>query len=279
MQQCAFLSVAGPLGARYGGGPMGFDLVRRDQVRKMLTLLHEAGEIGPGHEQQTHLVGGIQRIIGGAKTDWLVDGGFGPNGRPRIEQLVTSFTKFSETNVARTCQEMSRSGCRANPAYGTLTQRVLNRAVSVRRRGLVNDQGWYGSEFFNSHLRACGLDDQLYSVLPLGRGRVETFGITRGLGDAPFTAEDQNLLELFHEQMAAFGRAPLKGSPQPLLTQRQRDVLRCLLAGAAEKAVAAELGISQQTVHTHVKSIYLAYRVQSRAELLVKCLAGPPRYD
>jgi DNA-binding NarL/FixJ family response regulator len=77
--------------------------------------------------------------------------------------------------------------------------------------------------------------------------------------------------------LAAFGRAPLKDPPQPPLTRGQRDVLRCLLAGAAEKAVAAELGISQQTVHTHVKSIYLAYRVQSRA--VVKCLAGPPRYD
>jgi DNA-binding CsgD family transcriptional regulator len=156
---------------------------------------------------------------------------------------------------------------------------VLKRAISVRRRGLVNDQGWNGSEFFNCYLRACGMDDQLYSVRPLGRGRVEAFGITRGLGDPPFTEEDQSLLELFHEQLAAFGRAPPKDPPQPPLTRRQRDVLRCLLAGAAEKAVAAELDISQQTVHTHVKSVYAAYRVQSRAELLVKCLAGPPRCD
>jgi len=45
------------------------------------------------------------------------------------------------------------------------------------------------------------------------------------------------------------------------------------LTGAAEKAVAAELGISPQTVHGHVKAIFAAYGVQSRAELLVKCLS------
>jgi len=251
---------------------MGHDLVRRSQVRQMLVLLQEAGEIGPGRAQEMHLVGGIQRIIGGAKTDWLVDAGFGPGGRPRVERLVTSFIERAAGDVARTCQEMSRSGCRANPAYRTLTERVPMRAVSAHRRGLMTDGGWYGSEFFNSHLRACGLDDQLYSVRPLAHARVEAFGITRGLKDPAFTEEDRNLLELFHEQMASFGQAPRHGAAHPPLTPRQRDVLRCLLAGAAEKAVAGELGISQQTVHTHVKSIYAAYRVQSRAELLVKCL-------
>ena len=49
-------------------------------------------------------------------------------------------------------------------------------------------------------------------------------------------------------------------------------MLRGLLQGASEKQVAAELGISPQTVHGRVKSIYLAYGVTSRSELLVKCL-------
>ena len=251
---------------------MAFDLVRRDHVRKMLVLLNQAGEIRSEREQQLHLVTGIQRIIGGAKTDWLVDGGFGPSGQARVEKLVTSFQDPAES-TARICQEMSRSGCRANPAYGSLTRRVVHRTLSVRRRGLVDDAGWYRSEFFNSHLRRCGFDDQLYSVRPSGRGRVEAFGLTRELGDPPFTEEDQNLLEVFHEQMATLAHARLRESAVPTLTPRQNDVLRCLLAGAAEKAVAAELDISQQTVHTHVKSIYAAYRVQSRAELLARCLS------
>jgi len=61
----------------------------------------------------------------------------------------------------------------------------------------------------------------------------------------------------------------------PRLTRRESEVLRCLLCGAAEKAGASELGISPQTVHGHVKSIYAAHRVSSRAELMAKCLSGP----
>jgi DNA-binding NarL/FixJ family response regulator len=47
-----------------------------------------------------------------------------------------------------------------------------------------------------------------------------------------------------------------------------------LLRGASEKQVAFDLNLSQHTVHSYAKSIYSAYRVSSRAELLVRCLAG-----
>ena len=38
--------------------------------------------------------------------------------------------------------------------------------------------------------------------------------------------------------------------------------------------VASDLAISQHTVHSHVKSIYKAHRVSSRAALLVLCLSA-----
>jgi len=37
-------------------------LIRRDQTRKMLTLVHEAREIGAGAEQKLRLVTGIHQI-------------------------------------------------------------------------------------------------------------------------------------------------------------------------------------------------------------------------
>ena len=42
------------------------------------------------------------------------------------------------------------------------------------------------------------------------------------------------------------------------------------MAGFAEKAVAAQLGLSRHTVHNHVRAIYRAYGVRSRAELLAR---------
>ncbi|MDD4550102.1 MAG: helix-turn-helix transcriptional regulator [Syntrophomonadaceae bacterium] len=53
-----------------------------------------------------------------------------------------------------------------------------------------------------------------------------------------------------------------------LLTDREQDVLRLILAGKTNKAIAAELFISENTVKTHVKNIYSKYNVSSRAEII-----------
>jgi DNA-binding CsgD family transcriptional regulator len=57
---------------------------------------------------------------------------------------------------------------------------------------------------------------------------------------------------------------------QPSVTPAERKVLAHLLAGLAEKAIAAKLAVSRHTVHSHVKRIYEAYGVNSRSELLAR---------
>ncbi len=52
------------------------------------------------------------------------------------------------------------------------------------------------------------------------------------------------------------------------LSQAQRRVFRLLLHGHSERDVATRLHLSSHTVHTHVKQIYRALGVHSRAELL-----------
>jgi DNA-binding NarL/FixJ family response regulator len=51
-------------------------------------------------------------------------------------------------------------------------------------------------------------------------------------------------------------------------------VLHALLTGQSEKHVAVTLGLSPHTVHQHVTTIYRAFEVRSRAELMSACL-GP----
>jgi len=52
------------------------------------------------------------------------------------------------------------------------------------------------------------------------------------------------------------------------LTERQRDVLRLMLAGYSEKQMAERLHRSINTVHTHVGELHRQFGVQSRAELM-----------
>ncbi len=55
-----------------------------------------------------------------------------------------------------------------------------------------------------------------------------------------------------------------------VLTTREREVVERLVDGHSEKQVATRLGISLQTVHAHVKSIYRKLQVGSRSELLTR---------
>jgi DNA-binding CsgD family transcriptional regulator len=54
------------------------------------------------------------------------------------------------------------------------------------------------------------------------------------------------------------------------LSRRERQTLELLLAGNAEKQIAARLEISRHTVHVYVKKIYKRFGVNSRPELLAK---------
>lgn len=58
------------------------------------------------------------------------------------------------------------------------------------------------------------------------------------------------------------------------LTQREQEVLRLILKGKTNKAISAELFISENTVKTHVKNIYFKYKVSSRAQLLSTLFAN-----
>jgi DNA-binding NarL/FixJ family response regulator len=58
-------------------------------------------------------------------------------------------------------------------------------------------------------------------------------------------------------------------SPSGKLTDRQREVLKRLLAGANINQIAADLGIAESTAKHHTLAVYAAFRVSSRADLIL----------
>lgn len=65
---------------------------------------------------------------------------------------------------------------------------------------------------------------------------------------------------------------PDPGGPPVDLTSREREVLGCLVEGMSYKGVAAELGISLDTVRTHVRSVYRKLQVNRVAEAVGRAL-------
>ncbi len=58
------------------------------------------------------------------------------------------------------------------------------------------------------------------------------------------------------------------------LSPRLRETLEQLLQGHSEKQVAFDLGLSRHTVHDYVKALHKQFEVQSRGELIAKCLVA-----
>lgn len=62
--------------------------------------------------------------------------------------------------------------------------------------------------------------------------------------------------------------------PLPDLTPRERDILDALSRGLLYKEIAELLGISTNTVRTHLRSIYEKLQVQTRTEAVVRYLGN-----
>ncbi|MER7312181.1 MULTISPECIES: response regulator transcription factor [Streptomyces] len=61
-------------------------------------------------------------------------------------------------------------------------------------------------------------------------------------------------------------------SPPRELTQRQEEVLWLMLTGATADRIAQDLGISKATVQTHLRAIYAAFGVRSRAPAVIAAI-------
>jgi DNA-binding NarL/FixJ family response regulator len=60
--------------------------------------------------------------------------------------------------------------------------------------------------------------------------------------------------------------------PEYHLGSREKEVLQCLVNGLSYKMIANELGISFETVRSHIKNIYEKLHVASASEAVIKAL-------
>jgi DNA-binding NarL/FixJ family response regulator len=72
--------------------------------------------------------------------------------------------------------------------------------------------------------------------------------------------------------VASFQKADLIGEKENQLSAREQAVLDCLARGLPYKQIGDELGISINTIRTHLRHIYEKLHVQSRTEAVAKYL-------
>ncbi len=90
-------------------------------------------------------------------------------------------------------------------------------------------------------------------------------GITTGEWSLPAMAQRVLMHVRAHEP------AP---NDQTRLSSREKDVLRALVDGLSYKMIAHRLGISFETVRSHIKHIYSKLKVSNNTEAVAKALNG-----
>lgn len=139
---------------------------------------------------------------------------------------------------------------------------------------------WFDSESYRDYYQACGHDDAVYVAFPVNADSESYFGIFRGPDQPRFSVEDRDTLayalrgiKWFHRQLLLSHGLTIAKSP---LTPVERQVLRSLLTGQAEKQIAADLGQSYHTTHDYVTAIFRKFGVNNRAALMALWLGRAP---
>jgi DNA-binding CsgD family transcriptional regulator len=113
------------------------------------------------------------------------------------------------------------------------------------------------SEELRTRLAAALAADPAFDVVAVGAALTDVAAsadvvlVARDLEDSPPSAQD--------EESAAT-------QPRAALTNREREILALLADGLGNKQIAARLGISTNTVKTHLELLFEKIGVSSRAE-------------
>lgn len=93
-------------------------------------------------------------------------------------------------------------------------------------------------------------------------------------GGSPLTPDvARTVLSLLRSKSILLGLAASSGAPTKLnLTEREQQVLQCLVKGLAYKQAADYLGISTDTVRTHIRAVYRKLQVHSVAEAVARAI-------
>lgn len=133
-------------------------------------------------------------------------------------------------------------------------------------------EAFFQGEHYRDHYLQRGIADRLFVTLPVNEDTESYFIFDRMVNQPRFTYSDldtasyalRSLSWLVRQLHLSYGHLVARDP----LTPSERTVIRHLLRGLPEKAVARKMGHSPNTTHQHVKTLFRKFNVQSRTQLL-----------
>lgn len=151
------------------------------------------------------------------------------------------------------------------------------------RSALVDEDTWQRSWLYQDILRPLHMEDRMVGAHTV-TGRAESyFALDRGKTDKPFDERARNVFALFLSGNPIFHREQLlergRLEAHSHLTPREQEVVRLLLTDRGEAEIADALGLTFNTAHQYVVSIFRKFGVQGRAGLTSQWLRFHPEAE
>lgn len=128
---------------------------------------------------------------------------------------------------------------------------------------------------------AAALEAGARGILLLGADHAEFLRILKSLAKdrpivSPFLLTHPGAATEVREGQGQGTSDEVPASLRALLTRREEDVFRLALRGLSNRALAEALGVSLDTVKTHLKHLYSKLGVKSRVELVLRFASQMP---
>lgn len=210
------------------------------------------------------------------------------------------FASYVHNGVTGTDDEaiainMSADNIGAYKAYyqfrDPITSRMRKAGKAVHVNEVMDQADLEDTEFFNDFLAVDGLTHGMnfHARLPRSQGgaHLGDFRIWRSRRSGNFDGVDVQMLqivgELFAERAARAWRRNIRTMPidprfieRHRLTARETDVLTELCRGKRDQEIAKALGISPETVRSHLKALFQKTGFNGRTAVVSACMAPLP---
>lgn len=173
--------------------------------------------------------------------------------------------------------------------HDPITARMRKAGKAVHVNEVMDQRRLERTEFFNDFLHVDGLTHGMnfHACLPRSQGgaHLGDLRIWRARRSGNFDSVDVEMLqvvgELFTERAARAWRQKIRAMPvnphfieRHRLTAREADVLTELCRGKRDQEIARALGISPETVRSHLKSLFQKTGTSGRMAVVSACRAA-----
>ncbi|MGE9296625.1 MAG: helix-turn-helix transcriptional regulator [Puniceicoccales bacterium] len=249
--------------------------VSETDARAMVRLLGETAAVEGGHiEKKRFLMDGLCKLVGADAWSWSLNCDTRPGSSQSFISLLHGGITQEQVAKILHATEHEHANLTMRRFYEVLASK---RSLVTMSRDEVDHEGLSYQGEFAQRWEAAGIGPMVLAAYPVDDVAASGMILYRRHGAEPFSEREINIMHIVWDEVPWLHRSGWpedRGATVPQLYPRQRTVMNLLLDGMSRKAIAAHLGISENTVSGYVKEIYRHFGVSSQPELMRKFLLG-----